>query len=514
MQSGNAFTTPFGRRSLSLGMLATQVQAAEVDPDAAIDKWKLFRSLCEARALIGISDRALVVLNALLTFYPQNALAEANGLVVFPSNVQLSLRAHGMAPATLRRHLSALVETGLIFRKDSPNGKRYARKSRAGVMGAGEGGEAFGFSLAPLVVRAGEFEAMAEEVRSARLQLKLMKERVTLLRRDIVKLIELGFEEMPEIDWNGHYTAFRAVIDGIPRQATIGDLEPVVDGLECIQLEVSKLLEDKLNLQQTSAKESHSERHKQNSNTKSTSDLEPGFRKDQGENAEHNPASNPPAETVRRQEPTNGDWNRDAGGTGQGSLTGGTAVAEGLNQTPGTADLSDEADGHTDLSGGTAVAEGLNQTPGTADLSDEADGHTDLSGRSLDLAGFDAGAAAFDAKPVPLGLVRQACPDIAAYAKNGLASWSELMGAAIVVRSMLGVSPSAYEEACSVLGQENAAIAMACILQRADQINSAGGYLRSLTDKAAKGEFSVWPMLLAQLRTNGTHVRLVGARAK
>jgi replication initiation protein RepC len=485
MQSGNAFTTPFGRRSLSLGMLATQVQAAEVDPDAAIDKWKLFRSLCEARALIGISDRALVVLNALLTFYPQNALAEANGLVVFPSNVQLSLRAHGMAPATLRRHLSALVETGLIFRKDSPNGKRYARKSRAGVMGAGEGGEAFGFSLAPLVVRAGEFEAMAEEVRSARLQLKLMKERVTLLRRDIVKLIELGFEEMPEIDWNGHYTAFRAVIDGIPRQATIGDLEPVVDGLECIQLEVSKLLEDKLNLQQTSAKESHSERHKQNSNTKSTSDLEPGFRKDQGENAEHNPASNPPAETVRRQEPTNGDWNRDAGGTGQGSLTGGTAVAEGLNQTPGTADLSDEADGHTDL-----------------------------SGRSLDLAGFDAGAAAFDAKPVPLGLVRQACPDIAAYAKNGLASWSELMGAAIVVRSMLGVSPSAYEEACSVLGQENAAIAMACILQRADQINSAGGYLRSLTDKAAKGEFSVWPMLLAQLRTNGTHVRLVGARAK
>ncbi|RZU96869.1 replication protein C-like, partial [Phyllobacterium myrsinacearum] len=131
----------------------------------------------------------------------------------------------------------------------------------------------------------------------------------------------------------------------------------------------------------------------------------------------------------------------------------------------------------------------------------------DMSGRSVDLSGL--GADAFEAKPVPLGLVRQACPDIAAYAKNGLASWSELMGAAIVVRSMLGVSPSAYEEACAVLGQENAAIAVACILQRAGQINSAGGYLRSLTDKAAKGEFSVWPMLLAQLRANGSHVRLV-----
>ena len=162
MQTGSAFTTPFGRRSLSLGMLATQALAQEVDPQASIDKWKLFRSVCEARALIGVSDRALVVLNALLTFYPQAELSEANGLVVFPSNVQLSLRAHGMAPATLRRHLSALVEAGLIFRKDSPNGKRYARRSRGG-----EGGEAFGFSLSPLVVQAAEIDAMAERVRSS-----------------------------------------------------------------------------------------------------------------------------------------------------------------------------------------------------------------------------------------------------------------------------------------------------------------------------------------------------------
>ncbi|MDX1418182.1 MAG: plasmid replication protein RepC [Candidatus Promineifilaceae bacterium] len=453
MQSGNAFTTPFGRRSLSLGMLATQAQASDVDPEASVDKWKLFRSLCEARALIGISDRALVVLNALLTFYPQNALSEAGGLVVFPSNVQLSLRAHGMAPATLRRHLSALVETGLIFRKDSPNGKRYARKAR--TAGAGEGGEAFGFSLAPLVVRAQEFDTMAQTVRAERLQLKLMKEKVTLLRRDIVKLIELGFEEMPDIDWNGHYTAFRGVLDDIPRQATIRDLEPIVDGLECIQLEISKLLQDKLNLTQTSAKESHSERHKQNSNTQSTSDLEPGFRKDQGQANAHNHNGDLPSEPQQEQ---------------------------GEDQTA--------------------------ENPGPDRRMPEAAGlPADMSGRSVDLSGL--GTEAFEAKPVPLGLVRQACPDIAAYAKNSLASWSELMGAAIVVRSMLGVSPSAYEEACAVLGQENAAIAMACILQRADQINSAGGYLRSLTDKAAKGEFSVWPMLLAQIRANGSHVRLV-----
>ncbi len=35
------------------------------------------------------------------------------------------------------------------------------------------------------------------------------------------------------------------------------------------------------------------------------------------------------------------------------------------------------------------------------------------------------------------------------------------MKAAVVVRSMLGVSPSAYEEACNAMGPENAAVAMA-----------------------------------------------------
>ena len=54
---------------------------------------------------------------------------------------------------------------------------------------------------------------------------------------------------------------------------------------------------------------------------------------------------------------------------------------------------------------------------------------------------------------------------------------------------MLGVSPSAYEEACRILGAENAAAVMACILERAGHINSAGGYLRDLTRKAERREF-------------------------
>lgn len=129
-------------------------------------------------------------------FLPDSELSEANGLIVFPSNEQLSLRAHGMPGGTLRRHIAALVNAGLILRKDSPNGKRFARKNRAGAIE-----EAFGFSLAPLLARAEEFEQAAAQVKPEARALKLMRERITLHRRDIAKLIETALEERLEGDW-------------------------------------------------------------------------------------------------------------------------------------------------------------------------------------------------------------------------------------------------------------------------------------------------------------------------
>jgi replication initiation protein RepC len=114
-------------------------------------------------------------------------------------------------------------------------------------------------------------------------------------------------------------------------------------------------------------------------------------------------------------------------------------------------------------------------------------------------------------KNFPLGMVLRACPEIGMYGPGGtIGSWRDMMAAAVTVRSMLGVSPSAYQEACEAMGSENAATAIACILERGGHINSPGGYLRDLTRKAAKGEFSLGPMLMALLRANGANVSLVG----
>jgi replication initiation protein RepC len=113
-------------------------------------------------------------------------------------------------------------------------------------------------------------------------------------------------------------------------------------------------------------------------------------------------------------------------------------------------------------------------------------------------------------KAFPLGMVMRACPQIADYGPGGeISSWRDLMGAAVVVRSMLGISPSAYQDACETMGPENAATTVACILERGGHINSAGGYLRDLTARSRRGEFSLGPVLMALLRANGEETRAV-----
>jgi replication initiation protein RepC len=376
-------------------MLAAQSGAREIPQGSAVDKWQVYRNLCEGKSMVGVGDRALAVLNALLSFYPDSELSEENGLVVFPSNVQLSLRAHGMAGATLRRHLAALVDCGLIIRRDSPNGKRYARKGREGDVE-----EAFGLSLAPLLARADEFAAAAERVRADNRALRLMRERITLYRRDIEKLIEVGVDEDVPGDWGGLWRRFRALVAAIPRRGALSDLEAVVAELAALHEEVDILLERHMDSTNPSGNESQTERQHSNSNTDPIFEFEPAQEK----------------------------------------------------------------------SGAGVVPSPTNAAP---------------------------------PKTYPLGLVLKACPDIVEYALNGISNWRDMMATAAQVRAFLGISPSAYGEAVDVLGRDNASIVIACILQRAQHINSAGGYLRVLTQKARAGQFSVGPMLMALLKSQG-----------
>jgi replication initiation protein RepC len=58
-----------------------------------------------------------------------------------------------------------------------------------------------------------------------------------------------------------------------------------------------------------------------------------------------------------------------------------------------------------------------------------------------------------------------------------------------------------------VMGEAEAAVVVACLLQRSSTIQSAGGYLRELTRKAGEGEFSLGPVLMAQINAGNRERR-------
>ncbi len=396
MQSGSV-TTPFGRRPMTLALVKTQFKAADIRHGKSIDKWKVYRDACDARTLLGLRDRALAVLNALLSFYPETELREDGNLIVFPSNAQLIARANGIAGTTLRENLAVLVEAGLIQRNDSPNGKRYARKDSDGSIET-----AYGFSLAPLLARSEELALLAQRVVEANRHLKIAKERITIARRDVRKLISAAIEDGVPGNWGQVEEVYIVAMSRLRRAKTLEELTGMLDELELLREEVVNLLESHINLEESDTNDSGSRQHTQNSNTESIIELEPSSEKEQG------------------------------------------AKSSKFNER-----------------------------------------------------------SAEPIKTFPLGMVLRACPEISAYGPGGaIGGWRDLMTAAVVVRSMLGVSPSAYQDACEAMGPENAAAAMAAILERAGHITSAGGYLRDLTSRARRGEFSLGPMLMALLKVN------------
>lgn len=390
-------TTPFGRRAMSLGMMTSQAIAKAVLEGAQVQKWKVFHSIREARELLGATDRSLSILNALLSFHPETELSGDGELIVWPSNEQLMARANGMPATTLRRHLAVLVDCGLIIRRDSPNGKRFARKGRGGHVE-----QAYGFDLSPIVARAEEFLELAEAVRSEKNAFRVAKERLTLLRRDVVKLIETAIAENVPGKWGRIHETYQVIMSRLPRSAPRQLIDDVCSDLHALYSDIREVLESFAETQNPDANESHSGRHIQNSKPDSSfeSEYSSGEKREAGGNA-------PEPDNVR----------------------------------------------------------------------------------------------SMPKRELPLGIVLDACPNLRELAQgDGIRHWRDFLAAAELARPMLAISPSAWREACEAMGEQHAAIALAAIYQRTDQISSAGGYLRSLTDKAREGKFSTWPMVMALLR--------------
>lgn len=403
--------TPF-RRTVNAAILKHQAAAQEKLPPIGVNKWEVLRELAAARAAFGLSDRDLSVLQTLVSFHQAAILGGNDGaLIVHPSNKSICERLNGMPCSTMRRHLSNLVQTGFVVRRDSPNGKRYARRY-------GDEKIAFGFDLSPLVRRFREVCEAAEAVRAAEERYNRLRATVSLMRRDLAGLAEYGRSLRPDLGlWDQLSDLSALTARDLRRKLEMVELRRI-EGVLGAALDQARDLLEGSDTGNMSTNDAISEQHYQNSN-KDPNDPEPRLKKARVED---------------------GSLDRPHGGLE-------THCRDGESDPP-----PQPEDQHL--------------------------------------------------PNIPLGLVLTSCREFKTYAEQPVRHWHDLVRVADVVRPMMGISPSAWDEAKRCMGPEEAAVVVVAMLERFDDIRSPGGYLRFLSTKAAVGEFSCGPMIMALMRRN------------
>lgn len=399
--------TPF-RRPVNAAILKHQAAAQQEVPPSGVNKWEALRELGAARVAFGLTDRDLSVLQALVSFHQATILGGNNSeLVVHPSNKAICERLNGMPCSTMRRHLANLVQTGFVVRRDSPNGKRYARRY-------GDEKIAFGFDLAPLAQRFPEVCEAAEAVRAAEERYRRLRSTVSLMRRDLVGLVEYGRSLRPDLAvWDQASDLAVLTARDLRRKLDFAELQQIEAGLS-EALNATRGVIEGDQAEDMSSNDASYEHHYQNSN-KDSYDSEPRLEKAQG-----------------------------------GEVT--------TNQA---------------------------EAPVANDQTDKAD---DTIPKENNLP------------RIPLGLILAACSEYQTYAEPPVRHWHDLVRVADIIRPMMGISPSAWEEAKRYMGPEEAAVVIVAMLERFGDIRSPGGYLRALSAKAALGEFSCGPMIMALMR--------------
>ena len=477
-------TTPFGGGRISVSEFRRRAGVAERraqvnaggghgrNDDGRADKYSVIRALSEARAAFDLSDRTIAVLEALLSFHQARDLDGSAPIVVFPSNGELSLRTRGMAEATLRRHLAALVEAGLILRRDSPNGKRYALRGDTGEVES-----AFGFDVSPLALAAPKIHEAAERARAEQRASQRLRGEITIHLRDAAKIIEAAISEKRAGDWTGFSLALVPLARRLSRQAPLNLLEARLADVAAFRAKVETAYLDCLSEQEMSVNDVDSGRHYQNSNT------DPHFESSSEKELKRGVQNSAAAEAEagwgdQQDEP----W--QAGGADDAGLT----ADNRFSHLP-------EADRARAFGGAGAFRRGTGEGGGKA--GPRGDTGSGMTEKTLRRAPETKG------EPVPLTYLLAVCPTLSAYAKAGIGSWRDVVSTAALIRSMLGISADAWAKARAAMGEAGAAAAVAAMLERAETIRSPGGYLRALTDRAEAGKFSVRPMLAALEKDQG-----------
>ncbi|WP_353475681.1 plasmid replication protein RepC (plasmid) [Salipiger sp. H15] len=232
----------FGRREFAMAVHHLSAAAGQrpgdlLSADNPPERHIVLSILRKAAPALGLKPPVLATLDAMLSFLPP----QRGHHMVFASNESLVSRLNGLSERTIRRHVEQLVDSGLIARRDSPNRKRFTRRNRTDGLCL-----RFGFDLAPLFSRLGDFARIAA-------QMDELRERLDYLRAKLRAAAHLSLARDAED------TSALAALRALRRKLTVEDCAALLDQLS--ESPVENALEDAAQPEEMTGNDGQNVRH-------------------------------------------------------------------------------------------------------------------------------------------------------------------------------------------------------------------------------------------------------------
>ncbi len=205
--------THTGWRKPTPGLLQAE-KLAKAGEQLSIPKSRAIVATKKIAAAIGLKSQDLLLLDTFGAVTQAQDWEQGRQPIVWASNNFL-MEQTGFSLPTLRRHVRRLCEAGLIWMKDSPNGKRWGRRDDDGVIV-----EAYGFDLAPLAARTEEFEALYAELQEERAYCASVRNMITVTRRVIRAKIEKALESRLSGPWKDLQQEYALALHSLPKRST------------------------------------------------------------------------------------------------------------------------------------------------------------------------------------------------------------------------------------------------------------------------------------------------------
>ena len=420
--------THTGWRKPTPGLLIAEMHAEDGE-QLSIPKSKAVAAVKRVAASLGLRTGDIVVLDTLCAFTQAQDWEAGRRPIVWASNAYLEEKT-GLVLRSLQRHVRRLCEAGIIAMKDSPNGKRYGRRDDDGYIV-----QAYGFDLAPLAARAEEFEMLNAQQIQEREACAALRSQITISRRVVRAKIEKARESQLRGPWRHLEAEFAELLQSLPgRSAALDTLNYVSDLFAAFKERIEEAFTAAFDWPEQSDAQTSSEEVVTSADVVPfTSNMSP---KDDSDDMH-------------------------------------LLTTNELHQVSSNCFEKKHAAGAAPKEPTDEPVEGA----GDVDLDINWSTHTRKRKSDVDMP-----------------MIMIACPQFAEMARsmeNGyLKDWNDFHRAAGKIRPMIGISEDAWGVANKVLSPPIAAAVVALIFdkQSEGQIQSPGGYLRALVERAQAGE--------------------------